>query len=203
MEWPEAIKRRTLKYYNVEVKFNKDTLVSINLLEYATVIIMHGAATQTNKDGTPLPHLYPIFTISFAGNGVKNKCVVLAAQRILARAKRLNVPSHYPIAVFGDNNNNNPVYMIGCMVQSAFRECARKVYNITDEDLLPRYNCHAVRVVTAVTLHCAGASDHTIMMRLHWKSGAFRGYLRNGPKLAVEHNRIVNNTDIDDMGICD
>ena len=139
--------------------------------------------------------------ISFAGNKSKDNCVVRAARRILARAKRLGVPSHYPIAVFGCKGK--PVYMTGRMVQEAFRKCAQIVYNIIDEDFLSRYTCHAVRVAAAVTLHCGGASDHTIMMRLRWKSGAFRGYLRNAPKLAAEHNRIVNNTDMDDMGICD
>ena len=139
--------------------------------------------------------------ISFDGNSLPEICVVTAALRILDRAERLKIPSHYPITAFG--HKGAPVYMTGRTVQEAIRKCAQSVYSITDEDLLSCYTCHAVRVAAAVTLYCGGASDHTIMMRLRWKSGAFRGYLCNTPKLAAEHNKIVNSTDMDDMEVCD
>lgn len=119
----------------------------------------------------------------------------------MARAKRLRVPSHYPNVVFG--RKGEPVYMTGRMVQEAFRKCTQMVYNITDEDLLSRYTCHAVQVATVVTLYCGRATDHTIMMRLRWKYGAFREYLCNTPKSAAGHNKIVNNTDMDDMEVCE
>ena len=137
--------------------------------------------------------------ISFAGNPVKDKCVIAAARRILDRAERLAVPAGNPIAVFG--RENQPVYMTGRMVQNSLRACAALVYDLTDQDILSRYTCHAIRVAGAVTLHSGGASDETIMMRLRWKSGAFRDYLRNTPNMAAQHNKIVNNTDIDDMDI--
>lgn len=131
----------------------------------------------------------------------KSNCVVAAARRILARVRRLKVPPHFPIAVYG--HDDHPVYMTGRMVQEAFRQSAQEVCHITDEDLLSRYTSHAVRVAAVVTLHCGGATDHTIMMRLRWKSGAFREYLRNTPKLAADHNKIVNNIDMDDMDVSD
>ena len=137
--------------------------------------------------------------INFAGNPIKEKCVVDAARKILARAKRLGVPKGYPIAVFGQNGD--PVYMTGRMVQKSLRDCAAHVYKLIDQEILSRYTCHAIRVAGAVTLHCGGASDETIMMRLRWKSGAFRDYLRNTPNMAAQHNKIVNNTDMDDMDI--
>lgn len=139
--------------------------------------------------------------ISFSKNHKCEKCPLAAANRILARAKRLRVPEHFPISVFEENGE--PVYMTGRMVQEAIRKCAKTVYDITDEELLSRYTCHALRVAAAVTLHCGGSTEHTIMMRLRWKSGAFRGYLRNTPKLAADHNKIVNDVDMDDMDIYD
>ena len=137
--------------------------------------------------------------INFAGNPNKAKCVVEAARRITNRAIRLGLPPGYPIAAFG--KNGKPVYMTGRMVQKSLRNCAAIVYKLIDQDILSRYTCHAIRVAGAVTLHCGGASDQTIMMRLRWKSGAFRDYLRNTPNMAAQHNKIVNNTDMDDMDL--
>ena len=59
--WPDEIKNKTLKYWDVKVKIDNEIFVSINLLEYATVIIMYTAVTQAYRDGIPLPHKYPIF----------------------------------------------------------------------------------------------------------------------------------------------
>ena len=45
-QWPLSIQQRTLKFFIVKVKdYETDTLISINLLEYATVIITYAAAT--------------------------------------------------------------------------------------------------------------------------------------------------------------
>ena len=61
-DWPKEVKKKTLKYYKKNVQVDKNNFVSINLLEYVTIIVMYAAATETvrEKEST-LIHKYPIF----------------------------------------------------------------------------------------------------------------------------------------------
>ena len=60
-EWPDEIKSKTLKYFDVKIAIDKTNFISINLLEYATIIIMYAAATQAYREMEPVGHVYPIF----------------------------------------------------------------------------------------------------------------------------------------------
>ena len=61
IEWPDDIKQKTLKHWNFSVRLDKENFISINLLEYFTVIIMYAAATQAVRDLENFLHKYPIF----------------------------------------------------------------------------------------------------------------------------------------------
>ena len=61
LEWPQEIKSKTLKYFDVKVKIDKTNFISINLLEYATIIINYATATQAYKEDIPVGHVYPVF----------------------------------------------------------------------------------------------------------------------------------------------
>ena len=46
--WPEEIKKKTLKYFDIRIK-EKEKLISINLLEYAVVIVNYAIVTEIAK----------------------------------------------------------------------------------------------------------------------------------------------------------
>jgi len=73
------------------------------------------------------------------------------------------------------------------------------VYNITNKAQIGRFTNHSIRVGACTLLHCGEADTLTIKTRLRWRSESFMMYLRNMPLLAAIHNKIVNNTDVDNI----
>ena len=64
LEWPDFVKNKTLKAFQVVAKIDRDVFISINLLEYVTIIILYAAATQLVRDRDMFfPHKYPIIRI--------------------------------------------------------------------------------------------------------------------------------------------
>jgi len=62
LEWPDFVKSKTLKAFKVVAKINHDAFISINLLEFVTVIILYMAATQlvVRDRAIFFAHKYPI-----------------------------------------------------------------------------------------------------------------------------------------------
>ena len=52
---------KNIKNFQVKIPIDKDNFISINLLEYVTVIIMYAAATQAYRERVEVPHKYLIF----------------------------------------------------------------------------------------------------------------------------------------------
>jgi len=137
-------------------------------------------------------------TITFTHNITNPKfSPVLAAQRILARAKRLQIPHNHPIAVFA--NKNKIQYIHHSMIDKSIRACASTVYNITCKKKLQLYSTHSIRVGACVLLHSVQPDPLYIQFRLRWRSTSFIQYLRNTPKLASLHNSILNSVNTDDI----
>jgi len=122
---------------------------------------------------------------------------VLAAQRILDRASRLQVPSHHPVSVFIQDKKLQ--YMHHTLVETTLRTAAKAVYNITSQKALQLFSCHSIRVGACVILHAAQKDPLFIQFRLRWRSNSFIVYLRNTPRIAAIHNDLINTIDTDDL----
>ena len=126
-------------------------------------------------------------------------CPVLAAQRILARAKRLNIPTTAPLAAY--KKEGMLCYLDHLTIESSIKKCAAHVYDITSPSKLKLYSCHSIRVGACVLLHSTQPDPLYIQFRLRWRSQSFISYLRNTPRLATLHNSILNTTNSDDTHI--
>ena len=51
MPWPDEVVAKTLKAYAIRVQIDVDKFISINLLEYATILINYAATSQALTDG--------------------------------------------------------------------------------------------------------------------------------------------------------
>ena len=122
-------------------------------------------------------------------------CVVAAAQRIIARAQRLRVPTHCPIAVYSTKGKLQRI--TDTAVRRSIQSCAQFVHKLTNKNDITKFTNHSVRVGACVSLHCGGADTLTIKTRLRWRSDSFAMYLRNTPLLAAAHTKILHNTNVD------
>jgi len=61
--WPTSITTKTLKHYVKKFKTLSGDFISINLLEYTTIILSFAACIQTIRNNYPLPQPYPTFHI--------------------------------------------------------------------------------------------------------------------------------------------
>jgi len=139
-------------------------------------------------------------TISFAHDFAHpHRSPVLAALRIIQRAKRLQVPHHHPIAVFATPKSGKPTPILHTQVEHCLRSLAKSVYKINDTKRLHRYSCHSIRVGACVLLHSAQQDPLTIKFRLRWRSDSFMEYLRNTPRLAALHTALASSTDTDQI----
>jgi len=125
--------------------------------------------------------------------------VVLAAQRILRRAQRLQVPDDQPISVF--SNSKTFTFLHHVLLEGTLRETAKSVYNITSSKSLSLFSSHSIRVGACVLLHSLQQDPLFIQFRLRWRSLSFMNYLRNTPRIAALHNYVFNTGNTDDMFI--
>jgi len=130
-------------------------------------------------------------TISFA-HDEKNPTFspVLAAQRILKRAQRLNLPLNMPLAIYKNTSpgGHSPFSFIDHhSVELQLKSCARKVLKLTKIVDIARFTSHSLRVGACVLLHENGADTLLIKSRLRWRSDSFMNYLRNTLLLAKQH----------------
>ena len=127
----------------------------------------------------------------------KHRCPIAAARRILARADRLGVPKSHPLSAY--SHNGKIYYFKDTEIKKDIQSVAKQVYNITNKAQIGRFTNHSVRVGACTLLHCGEADTLTIKTRLRWRSESFTMYLRNMPLLVAIHNKIVNNTDVDNI----
>jgi len=134
------------------------------------------------QNGQKISYNHNIFNEDFS--------VVLAAQRILQRAKRLHVPADHPIAVFSTNNKFS--FFNHVLIESTLRTAAKQVYKITSIKYLSLFSSHSIRVGACVLLHSLQQDPLFIQFRLRWRSLSFMNYLRNTPRIAALHNYVFN-----------
>jgi len=202
-EWlQDSFEYRKTKTFNLNVDGSTKAFIASDFQ-----FINTPTTCKTEKHSSHnIPHLLQI-TWRFQKNGQNGQQItflhnnqnprfspVPAAQRILARARRLGVPSTSPIAVF--SNNGALQYMHHNIIESAIKKCAQHVYNCTPTQL-KLYSCHSIRVGACVLLHSTQPDPLYIQFRLRWRSQSFISYLRNTPRLASLHNNILNTTDSD------
>jgi len=139
-------------------------------------------------------------TISYTHNLSNEKfSVIMAAQRILQRAKRLNIQPNHPIAVFSDKGH--VVCVHHTLVERSLRRVASIVYQIKSDKTLLLFSSHSIRVGACVLLHSLQQDPLFIQFRLRWRSLSFMNYLRNTPRIAALHNLVFNSGNTDDMFI--
>jgi len=130
---------------------------------------------------------------------------VRAAERILARAKRLHLQPQAPLAIYKQHLKKSSApsysYIFHNQVEKSLQYLAKKVYNISSHQEIKKYSCHSIRVGACVLLHSSGADSLTIKFRLRWRSDSFMEYLRNTPRLAALHSKIVTTIDTDAIQI--
>lgn len=130
--------------------------------------------------------------VTFAKSSNPNRCPLLAITRIIERSIRLNISDDMPLAYFlGDNNT--PTIITDEHIQSVMQAIAKETYKLTSINDIKLWTSHSIRIGAAVALHEAGADFMTIKQRLRWKSDTFIMYLRNTPKIAINHSQIFEN----------
>lgn len=119
-----------------------------------------------------------------------DRCFVRRALSARARARRLNVPTDFPIAVYRDNEGKRR-FVSNKEVELVLQEAAIKVHNVTEKKALARWTCHSIRVGACIRLQLLNKPEHFIQTRLRWTSEAWKDYLRNLPELAHAHNDTI------------
>lgn len=173
--------------------------------------------SSQHQPSESLPYNYLTITWRFQKNGQNGQQVsfahnysnphlspVLAAQRILARAKRLDQHPDSPLAIYSSTRKNSSPsssfqYILHSQVEKSLQSIASQTYDVHDIATLKQYTCHSIRVGACVLLHSSGADSTTIKFRLRWRSDSFIEYLRNTPRLAALHTQIVNAIDTDNL----
>ena len=93
ISWPPEVQARTLKFFCIKVRDpTSDTLISINLLEFATVVINYAAATTAvyspafiPKNNTPYPTLLNLSDNSSALSWIRKATNSTPEGRALSR----------------------------------------------------------------------------------------------------------------------
>ena len=205
-------------------EFRNSNSFSLSVQKTSTAFIAQDfklSYKPTPQESSPISPLQPNYleiTWRFQKNGQNGQVVsfahnykhphrspVRAAERILARARRLSHPDDHPLAIFKSasfQNKNKPEsisYIFHSQVEKSLRILAAKVYSISSKSELQKYSCHSLRVGACVLLHSSGAEALTIKFRLRWRSDSFMEYLRNTPKLAAMHTHVLSTTNTDDI----
>jgi hypothetical protein len=126
-------------------------------------------------------------------------CCVRAVQRIKQRAKRLGLQGHQPASAYRANRGSKkPSFFCVRTIQALIRDMAKRTYKCDDlQEADLRYTGHSIRIGACVLLYCGGAKDIEIQHRLRWRSMAFLDYLRDMPRTAINHMRIINAADVE------
>ena len=89
-------------------------------------------------------------------------------------------------------------WMVKCGIENKMRLAAWKVFYPKEKLMsgsLAKITLHSIRIMAAMLLFEAKASDIIVMGRLRYKSIAFQMYYRNTPALARLHARAMESLD--------
>jgi hypothetical protein len=116
-------------------------------------------------------------------------CPVLAALRLVLRARRLSQPDSMPVACY--LKKGVLAYLTGSRIAFHFRAAARAVHPNITKDVEQRYSAHLMRVWACVLLDKAGKSPDIIKKRLRWMGDSFRMYLRDTHVIQDQHREAL------------
>jgi hypothetical protein len=117
-------------------------------------------------------------------------CPVLAALRLVLRARRLEQPDSMPVACYR-NKKGALAYITGSRIALHFRAAARAVRPTITKEEEQRYSAHSLRVWACVLLDEAGKSPDYIKKRLRWMGDSFRMYLRDTRVIQDQHREAL------------
>ena len=116
-------------------------------------------------------------------------CPVLAALRLVLRARRLSQPDSMPVACY--LKKDAMAYLTGSRIAIHFRAAARAARPSISKDDEQRYSAHSLRVWACVLLDEAGKSPDYIKKRLRWMGDSFRMYLRDTHVIQDQHREAL------------
>ena len=116
-------------------------------------------------------------------------CPVLAALRLVLRARRLSQPDSMPVACY--LKKDAMAYLTGCRIAIHFRAAARAARPSISKDDEQRYSAHSLRVWACVLLDEAGKSPDYIKKHLRWMGDSFRMYLRDTHVIQDQHREAL------------
>jgi len=116
-------------------------------------------------------------------------CPVLAALRLVLRARRLSQPDSTPVACY--LKKDAMAYLTGSRIALHFQAAARAVRPNISKDDEQRYSAHSMRVWACVLLDEAGKSPDYIKKRLCWMGDSFRMYLRDTHVIQDQHREAL------------
>jgi hypothetical protein len=130
-------------------------------------------------------------------------CAARAAKQIKLRAIRFGLTPDWPLSCYkAARGTKTPNWFHSNIIRALLQSMAMTTYNVQNsaEELKERgyiFSSHSIRVGATVMLHVAGAEDSFIQTRFRWKSSTFLIYLRNMPRLAVNHLQLLQQADSD------
>jgi hypothetical protein len=119
----------------------------------------------------------------------KAVCPVLAALRLVLRARHLSQPDSTPVACY--SKKDSLAYITGTRIAVLFRAPARAVHpTITKEDK-QQYSAHSLQVWACVLLDEAGKTPDFIKKRLCWMGNSFWLYLCDTRIIQDQHREAL------------
>jgi hypothetical protein len=112
-------------------------------------------------------------------------CPVLAALRLVLRARHLSQPDLIPVACY--LKKDAPAYISGSRIAILFRAAARAMRPNISKEEEQQYSAHSLRVWACVLLDKAGKLPDYIKKRLRWMGNSFWMYLHDMRVIQDQH----------------
>ncbi len=112
-------------------------------------------------------------------------CPVLAALRLVLRARHLSQPDLMPVACY--LKKDTLAYITGYRIAILFWAAARAVRPNKSKEEEQRYSAHLLQVWTFVLLDEVGKLPDYIKKRLHWMGNSFWMYLHDTHVIQDQH----------------
>jgi hypothetical protein len=116
-------------------------------------------------------------------------CPVLAALRLVLRARCLSQPDSMPVACY--LKKDALAYITGSRIAILFRAAARAVRPTISKEEEQQFSAHLLRVWACVLLDEAGKSPNYIKKCLHWMGDFFWMYLCDMRVIQDQHHKAL------------
>jgi hypothetical protein len=118
-------------------------------------------------------------------------CPVRNAMHLVLRKKRLKHSLELPLAVFA-NKSGDVKYLTGSKITEILRKAAKRAHPDWTKEQINKISAHSIRVWACVLLSEAGKQPDFIKKRLRWMGDSYMLYLRDTPKISLQHNEALN-----------